>query len=66
MNTRSLSPTVRGMLWMAAAGFLFTILNTLLKRLSQDLDPLLVGVLRYSMGAAVILPPVLRLGVAAL
>ena len=54
------------MLWMAASGMLFTILNTMLKRLSQDLDPWLVGFLRYLMGAVVILLPALRLGPAAL
>ena len=66
MHPRSLTPAVRGMLWMAAAGLVFTILNTILKRLSQDLDPMLIGVLRYSMGALVILPPALRLGFRAL
>ncbi len=54
------------MLWMIASGVLFTVLNTMLKRLSQDLDPWLVGFLRYLLGAAVILPPVLLLGLAAL
>jgi drug/metabolite transporter (DMT)-like permease len=60
------SATVHGMLWMVASGVLFTLLNTLLKRLSLDLDPWLVGFLRYSLGAAVILTPVLRQGSAAL
>jgi drug/metabolite transporter (DMT)-like permease len=54
------------MLWMVGSGILFTVLNTLLKRLSQDLDPWLVGFLRYALGALVILPPALRLGLAAL
>ena len=60
------SATVRGMLWMVASGALFTLLNTFLKRLSLDLDPWLVGFLRYSIGAAVILAPVLRQGSVAL
>ena len=51
---------------MVGSGILFTVLNTLLKRLSQDLDPWLVGFLRYALGALVILPPALRLGLAAL
>jgi drug/metabolite transporter (DMT)-like permease len=51
---------------MVASGILFTVLNTMLKRLSQDLDPWLVGFLRYALGALVILPPALRLGLAAL
>ena len=56
------SPTVRGMLWMVATGVFFTVLNTLLKKLSHELDPWLVGWLRYSLGALVMLPPALRLG----
>lgn len=58
--------TVRGMLWMAANGALFVVLSTILKKLSHDLDPWQVGFLRYVMGALVILPPALRLGVRAL
>jgi len=57
------TPTVRAMLWMAATGLLFTVLNTMMKKLSQDLDPWLVGFLRYAMGALVMLPPALQLGV---
>jgi drug/metabolite transporter (DMT)-like permease len=54
------------MLWMVATGALFIVLNTLMKRLAQDLDPWLVGFLRYLMGAIVMLPPALRLGARAL
>jgi drug/metabolite transporter (DMT)-like permease len=61
-----LSPTVRGMLWMVATGLLFIVLNTTMKRLAHDLDPWLVGFLRYFMGVLVILPPALRLGLRAL
>jgi drug/metabolite transporter (DMT)-like permease len=60
------APVVRGMLWMAATGLLFIILNATMKKLSHELDPWLVGFLRYLLGAAVILGPALRLGAAAL
>jgi len=60
------SPTVRGMLWMVATGFLFILLNTIMKRLSHEIDPWLVGFLRYLMGALVMLGPALRLGARAL
>ena len=60
LNT--VSPTVRGMLWMAATGVLFTVLNSTMKKLSHELDPWLVGFLRYLLGAAVMLAPALRLG----
>ena len=59
----ALSPTVRGMLWMVATGILFTLLNSTMKKLSQELDPWLVGFLRYLLGALVMLAPALRLGV---
>ena len=59
----TLSPTLRGMLWMVATGVLFTLLNSTMKKLSHELDPWLVGFLRYLLGAAVMLAPALRLGV---
>ena len=60
------APVVRGMLWMAATGLLFLVLNTTMKKLSHEFDPWLVGFLRYLTGAAVMLVPALRLGVGAL
>jgi len=60
------APVVRGMLWMAATGFIFVVMNTIMKWLSQDLDPWLVGFLRYLLGAFVMLGPALRSGTRAL
>ena len=60
------APVVRGMLWMAATGLIFVVMNTIMKWLSQELDPWLVGFLRYLIGAAVMLAPALRLGLRAL
>lgn len=51
---------------MAATGVLFTVLNATMKKLSHELDPWLVGFLRYLLGALVMLAPALRLGVRAL
>lgn len=62
MARPALSPTVRGMLWMAATGILFTVLNSTMKKLSHQLDPWLVGFLRYTLGAMVMLAPALRFG----
>jgi len=62
----SLTPTVRGMLWMVGNGVLFTVLSAILKRLTDELDPWQLGFLRYAFGAIVILPPALRLGLGAL
>ncbi len=50
------------MLWMVAAGVLFIVLNTIMKRLASQFDPWMVGLLRYAIGAAVIAAPALRLG----
>lgn len=57
-----LSPTLQGMLWMAATGVLFTVLNATMKKLAHELDPWLVGFLRYFLGALVMLAPALRAG----
>jgi len=60
------APVVRGMLWMAATGLIFVVMNTIMKKLSHELDPWLVGFLRYLLGAVVMLGPALRLGTRAL
>jgi len=62
LATPVLGPTVRGMLWMAATGVLFTVLNSTMKKLAHELDPWLVGFLRYLLGALVMLAPALRFG----
>jgi len=54
------------MLWMMLAGVLFIVLNTMMKRLAGQLDPWLVGLLRYALGAAVIASAAVRLGPRAL
>src|SRR5258706_15636238 len=54
------------MLWMTATGVLFIVLNALMKKLSHEMDPWLVGFLRYSIGALVMLASTVRLGMRAL
>jgi drug/metabolite transporter (DMT)-like permease len=63
---RGLPPTLRGMLWMAASGMLFAILNTAMKWLALDLHPWVVGSLRYFFGFLVLLPLIWHVGVPAL
>jgi drug/metabolite transporter (DMT)-like permease len=60
-----LDPTVRGLLWSAAAGLLFVVLNSLMRGLSIALDPFQTQFLRYLMGLVVMLPLVARSGLAA-
>ncbi|HTQ78125.1 MAG TPA: DMT family transporter [Burkholderiales bacterium] len=50
------------MLWMAATGAIFIVLNTTMKALAQRMDPWLVGLLRYFGGTLVLLPFLLRRG----
>jgi drug/metabolite transporter (DMT)-like permease len=54
------------MLWMVATGLLFSVMNALLKKLTHEIDPWMVGWLRYLLGALVMLPAALRLGSAGL
>ena len=55
----------RGMLWMVAGGLCFSLLNTLARALSQQLDVYQAQFLRYLMGLLVMLPLVWRHGLAA-
>jgi drug/metabolite transporter (DMT)-like permease len=59
-----LPPNVRALLWSATAGFLFVLLNSLMRGLSLVLDPFETQFLRYLMGIAVMLPLMLRSGLA--
>ncbi|HXD43143.1 MAG TPA: DMT family transporter [Ramlibacter sp.] len=59
-----LDPVVRGLLWSSAAGFLFVVLNALMRGLTLQLDPLQTQFLRYAFGLLVMLPLVARGGLA--
>ena len=60
----ALTPAIRGMIWMAIAGLVFTFLNTIMKYMSASLAPIQIGFLRYGCGVLVLLPLVLRAGLA--
>ncbi len=60
-----LRPGVRALLWAAGSGALFCLLNALLRGLAQQLPPLQAQFLRYLFGFLVLLPLVLRAGLAA-
>jgi drug/metabolite transporter (DMT)-like permease len=55
---------VRALLWSILAGLLFVVLNTLLRGLSLQMEGFQVQFLRYVMGGLVMLPLVLRAGIA--
>ncbi len=52
----NLPPVVRGLLWAAATGVLFSLLNATMRAMSLQLDPLQVQFLRYFFGLLVVLP----------
>ncbi len=60
----ALSPTVRGMLWAVAAGIAFSLLNTILRGIALELDPLQTQFLRYFLGFVFFLPWVVSHGFA--
>ena len=64
-HLRAWPAPARGMLWMVCGGLCFTVLNTLARLLSQQLDVYQAQFLRYLMGLAVMLPLVWRHGVQA-
>src|SRR5688572_10864545 len=59
-----LDPTLRGLLWSAAAGLTFVVLNTLMRDLTLQLDPFQTQFLRYVFGLLVMMPLVVRSGLA--
>ena len=61
----ALPPTMRGMLWMASAGVLFAVLNTIMRELTFVLPVFQTQFLRYFVGLLVLLPLVLHAGPAA-
>ena len=63
-HTGHLSPTGRALLLAAAAGLCFSMLNALLRALTQNVHPFEAQFLRYSAGLVILLPLVLKNGMA--
>ena len=61
-HAATLPGPVRGLMWAAAAGLVFSHLNALMRLLTQQLDPFETQFLRYLFGVVVMLPLVLRGG----
>ena len=61
-RTSHLPPTVRGLLWSAASGALFCLLNATMRGLALQLAPLQAQFLRYLFGLLVMLPLVWHAG----
>ncbi len=62
---RKLPLVLRGILWIALSGLLFTMLNALMRKLvvgPDALNPIVAGFWRYGFGALAVLPALLRYG----
>lgn len=59
-----LSPVLRGMLWSILSGLQFVVLNAVMRGLSLELGAFEIQFLRYLAGVCVMLPLVLRTGLA--
>lgn len=57
-----LPPTLRGLMWAAASGFVFALLNTIMRKLAAQVGSFETQFLRYAFGLAVMIPFVLRAG----
>lgn len=64
-RTAHLPATVQGLLWTSAAGLIFSVLNTVMRALGQQVDPFQAQFLRYLFGLLVLLPLVWHHGLAA-
>ncbi|MDT7838472.1 DMT family transporter [Aquabacterium sp. OR-4] len=64
-RTAHWSPTTRGLLWVSSSGLIFSMLNAVMRGLTQQVDPFQAQFLRYFVGLLVLLPVVLPAGWAA-
>jgi drug/metabolite transporter (DMT)-like permease len=63
-HTAHLSPTARALLWAVSAGLLFNLLNAVMRGLAQQIHPFQAQFLRYVFGLVVLLPFIVRHGMA--
>ena len=61
-SLRGLNPTARALLWMAASGALYSVLNALLRSMSLGMSPFQTLALAYGGTLPLMLPLVLRAG----
>ena len=63
-RTDTFGPTLRGMLWTILSGLLFSVLNASVRAMALELDSYQTQFLRYLFGLLVMLPLVMRSGLA--
>ena len=64
-HLRALDPTLKGMIWTSLAGLLFSLLNTTVRGLTQQMDPLQAQFMRYAAGLLLFVPLLIKSGVLA-
>jgi drug/metabolite transporter (DMT)-like permease len=64
-HTAHLKPATRALMWAVGAGLLFNVLNATMRGLAQNINPFQAQFLRYACGFAVLVPLLLRNGMAA-
>jgi drug/metabolite transporter (DMT)-like permease len=62
---KHLNPVTRAMAWMGLSGMVFAILNTILRIVALQMNPLEVQFLRYLAGLIVMIPFIARVGLRA-
>jgi drug/metabolite transporter (DMT)-like permease len=65
MHFGHLNPAMRAMAWMGLSGIVFAVLNTILRTISLQMNPLEVQFLRYFAGLIVMIPFIARVGLRA-
>ena len=63
-RTSRLPANLRGLMWATGAGFSFALLNTLMRQLTMEVGAFPTQFLRYAFGLAVMVPLILRAGIA--
>jgi drug/metabolite transporter (DMT)-like permease len=61
-----LPPTLRGILWAALAGILFSVLNVVMRGVTLDVHPFVVCFWRYLFGTLALLPVIMNSGLGVL
>jgi drug/metabolite transporter (DMT)-like permease len=65
LRFRGMNPVTRAMAWMACSGIVFAVLNTILRVVTLQMNPLEVQFLRYFAGLIVMIPFIWRVGLRA-
>ena len=60
MKSATLVPSLKGALWMLAAGISFVVMSTVIRSLSADIHPIEIAFFRALVGLVLMLPYLVR------